>query len=65
MLKPDRNKINIEMAKRKWNVSKLAVAYGVSRARMNIILNSQSLTPACMGRLADAPGVDVTEILES
>ena len=64
-MKPDRNKINIEMAKRKWNVPQLAVAYGVSRARMNIILNSQSLTPACMGRLADALGVDVAEIIEN
>lgn len=64
-MKPDRNKINIEMAKKKWNISHLAAAYGVSRARMNIILNSQSLTPACIGRLADALGVDVTEILES
>lgn len=63
-MKLDRNRIDIAMAKRKWNVPQLAEAYGVSRARMNIILNSQNLTPACAGRLADALGVEVTEILE-
>lgn len=63
-MKPDRRKISIEMAKRKWNVLQLAEAYGVSRTRMNIILNSQNLTSACIGRLAETLGVDVTEILE-
>ena len=63
-MKPDRRKISIEMAKRKWNVPQLAEAYGVSRARMNIILNSQNLTSACIGRLAETLGVDVTEILK-
>ena len=46
-MKPDRNKINIEMAKKKWNVPQLAKAYGVSGARMNIILNSKNLTSVC------------------
>ena len=45
-------------------VSKLAEAYGVSRARMNTILNQCELTPVCVGRLASALGVDVTEIIE-
>lgn len=63
-MKPDRNKINIEMAKKKWNVSLLATAYGVSRARMNIILNSQQLTPTCIGRLAEALSVPVESIIE-
>ena len=62
-MKPDRNKINIEMAKKKWNVSQLATAYGVSRARMNIILNSQQLTPTCIGRLAEALSVPVDSII--
>lgn len=59
----DRNKINLQLAKRKWTVVKLAEAYGVSRARMNVILNSQVITPICAGRVADALGVDVTEII--
>ena len=45
-------------------VSKLAEAYGVSRARMNTILNQRELTPVCVGRLASTLGVDVTEIIE-
>lgn len=63
-MKTDRCKIDIEMAKKKWSVPQLAKAYGVSRARMSVILNSQNLTPACVGRLAETLGVDVTEIIE-
>ena len=58
-----REKIDVEMARKTLIVPGLASKYGVSRARMNIILNSQSVTMACAGRLADALGVDVTEIL--
>ena len=45
-------------------VTALAEAYGVSRARMNMILNQREVTPLCAGRLAKALGVDVTEIIE-
>nr|DAL01779.1 MAG TPA: addiction module antidote protein [Caudoviricetes sp.] len=44
-------------------VTQLAEAYGVSRARINIILNQREVTPVCAGRIAKALGVDVTEIL--
>lgn len=40
-MKSDRNKINIEMAKKKWNVPQLARAYGVSGSRMNVILKEE------------------------
>lgn len=63
-MKLDRNKVNVAMARKKMTVVQLADAYGVSRARMNVILNSQVITPICAGRVADALGVDVTEILE-
>ncbi len=59
-----RNKINIQMAKNGLNVTKLAALYGVSRSRMNVIINSRNLTPVTMGRLAKALNVDVTEIIE-
>lgn len=59
-----REKINIELARKKMTVSALATAYGVSRARMNVILNSQVVTPICAGRVASALGVDVTEIID-
>ena len=63
-MKLSRVKINVQLAKKKWTVTQLAAAYGVSRARMNVILNSQVVTPICAGRVAEALGVDVTEIIE-
>lgn len=59
----ERTKVDIAMAKEKLTVKALADRYGVSRTRMNVILNSQKITPATAGRLSDALGVDVTEIL--
>ncbi len=63
-MKLSREKVNIAMARKKMTVVDLANAYGVSRARMNVILNSQVVTPVCIGRVADALGVDVLEIIE-
>lgn len=63
-MKLNRDKVNVVMARKKMTVVKLAEVYGVSRARMNVILNSQVVTPVCAGRIADALGVDVTEIIE-
>lgn len=60
----NRDKINLAMARRKMTIAQMAQAYGVSRARMNVILNSAKVTPATAGRLADALDVDVTEIIE-
>lgn len=59
-----RKKINIALAKKVMTVTQLAESYGVSRARMNTILNQREVTPVCAGRIAKALGVDVTEILE-
>lgn len=58
-----RKKINIALAQNEMTVTKLAEAYGVSRARINIILNQREVTPVCAGRIAKALGVDVTELL--
>lgn len=63
-MKLNRDKVDIALARKMMNATDLAKAYGVSRARMNVILNSQSLTPICAGRVADALGVDVTEIID-
>lgn len=60
----NRSKVDVAMARKKMTVVQLAETYGVSRSRMNVILNSQVVTPVCAGRVADALGVDVTEILE-
>lgn len=63
-MKVSRDKIDIARASRCMTVTALAEAYGVSRARMNMILNQREVTPLCAGRLAKALGVDVTEIIE-
>lgn len=59
-----RDKVNICRARKKMSVSDLAEAYGVSRARMNVILNQREVSVVSAGRLADALECDVTEILE-
>lgn len=63
-MKVSRDKINICMARKKMNVAALADAYGVSRARINVILNQREVSVVSAGRLADALGCDVTDILE-
>lgn len=63
-MKISRDKINICLARKKMSVSDLAEAYGVSRARMNVILNQREVSVVSAGRLAEALGVDVTEIMD-
>lgn len=63
-MKIRREKINIELARKEMSVTALADAYGVSRARMNVILNSREVSTVSAGRLAKSLGVDVTEIIE-
>ena len=52
------------MARKKMKVSDLAKSYGVSRARINVLLNQREISVVSAGRLSDALGVDVTEIIE-
>lgn len=59
-----RKKINLAMARKQMTVTQLAEAYGVSRNRINIILNQREVTPLCAGKMAAALGCDVLEILE-
>ncbi len=63
-MKIDREKINICMARKKMSVQALADAYGVSRTRINVVLNQREVSVVSAGRLAEALGVDVTEIIE-
>ena len=63
-MKLNREKTNIAMARKCMTVTELSKACGVSRNRMNVILNSQNITPRCVGRVAIALGVDVTDIVE-
>ncbi len=63
-MKLSRNKIDLAMAREKLTVVELAKRYGVSRSRMNFILNCREVTAVCAGRVADSLRVDVSEILE-
>lgn len=64
-MKISRDKINICMARKKMTVQALANAYGVSRTRINVLLNQREVSTVSAGRMASALGVDVTEILEN
>lgn len=63
-MKIDKGKVDICRARKKKSVADLAESYGVSRARMNVILNQREVSVVSAGRLAEALGVDVTEIIE-
>lgn len=63
-MKLSRNKIEIAMAAKKYSIVNLAELYGVSHQRMRVILNSQKVSTVTAGKLADALGVPVTEIIE-
>ena len=64
-MKINRDKVDICRVRKMKSVADLAEAYGVSRARMNVILNQREVSVVSAGRLADALGVDVTEIIEN
>lgn len=59
-----KNKIEIILARKKMSRTQMAKTAGVSRNRIYVILNSRNVTPAVVGRIAEALSVDVTEILE-
>lgn len=63
-MKLSREKVDLQRANKCMSIVDLAEVYGVSRSRMNIILNQREVTPLCAGRIAKALGVDVTAILE-
>lgn len=63
-IKLDREKVNIQMGNNLMSITALAEAYGCSRARINVILNSREVTPMCAGRLAKALNVKVEQIME-
>ena len=63
-MKLNRDMIDICRSRKKMSVKALAESYGVSRARMNVILNQREVSVVSAGRLAEALGVDVMEIIE-
>lgn len=63
-MKISKDKVTLQLARKCWTVQRLADAYGVSRNRINVLLNQREVSTVSAGRLAAALGVDVTEILE-
>lgn len=63
-LKLSREKIDIQLGNNLMSITASANAYGCSRARINVILNSREVTPMCAGRLAKALNVKVEQIIE-
>ena len=57
-------KIALVMARQELTKSALAEKAGMSRNRLNVVLNSKKVTPVSVGRIAQALGVDVSEFLE-
>lgn len=63
-MKLSKEKVDLKRAAQCMTVVDMAKVYGVSRTRMNMILNQREVTPVCAGRIAKALGCTVTEILE-
>ena len=62
-MKLSRDKIDIALARNSLTITNLSKRYGVSRARMNVILNMREVTPVCAGRMAN-PGKLTIEKLQ-
>lgn len=61
----NREKVNIILARKRVTVSDLCKSAGFSRNRFYIVMNSKNVSPKTAGRVAEALGVDVTEIIET
>lgn len=59
----DTRKFDIALARNIMTKSELAEGAGISRQRLQSILNSKNVSPVSVGRIAAALGVDVTEII--
>ena len=58
------DKVRLAMARNSFSVPDLAKVYGISRQRMQVIINSRNVSTKTAGRLATALAVDVTEIID-
>lgn len=59
----DEKKIELNLARKQMTMQELAESCNVSRQRMHVILNSKSVTPVTVGRVAKALDVDVADII--
>lgn len=57
-------KFDVVLAESGLTMAELAERAGLSRQRINIILNSKKATPQAVGKVARGLGVKVTEIID-
>lgn len=58
-------KFDVALANSGLTIGELAKNAGVSRNRVNVILNQKTVTPRAAGLIARGLGVDVLEIIET
>ena len=62
-MKVNRKKLELAMARACINSKALAEAAKLHRQTLNNMINGRGVSPASLGKVAKALGVDVTEIL--
>lgn len=60
----DDYKFSIALANSGFTIGEAAERVGISRQRFHMIINSKRVTPQAAGKVAQALGVDVTEIIQ-
>lgn len=58
------SRIEILLAERKMNMTKLADAAGVSRQTLSTVVRRGTCAPITAGRVAEGLGVEVTDIIQ-
>ena len=64
MMKADREKLMLEMARACMDSKELAEAAQLPRPTLNNAIVGKGVRPSTLGRIAKALGVDVTDIIE-
>lgn len=63
-MKLDKSKVLLIMAKKNLTTLEVSEKYGVSRSRINSILNSASVRPTTVHKMAAALDCEVDKIIE-
>lgn len=64
-MKLSKMKLNLSMARAKMNLYDIAVKADMSTNTLSAVFQRCSCKPATAGKIAEALGVDVTEIIET
>lgn len=63
-MKADRRKLELAMARARMNTEDLCKKAAMPRPTLNGVIAGRNVRPGTFGKVAEALGVDVTEILE-